>query len=95
MTQADWFEPELNPKVLSFAEHYGTVILPTRPAMPRHKGKVEAGVKYVQSNGLAGREFRSLSAQNLYLTNWEQTIADTRIHGTTRQQVRALFWWKT
>jgi transposase len=91
VTQADWFDPELNPKVLSFAEHYGTVILPTRPAMPRHKGKVEAGVKYVQSNGLAGREFTSLGAQNLFLTNWEQTVADTRIHGTTRQQVRALF----
>ena len=91
VTQADWFDPELNPKVLSFAEHYGTVILPTRPAMPRHKGKVEAGVKYVQSNGLAGREFTSLGAQNLFLNNWEQTVADTRIHGTTRQQVRALF----
>jgi transposase len=35
--KVDWFEPELNPKVVSFCEHYGTVILPTKPAMPRHK----------------------------------------------------------
>jgi len=35
--KVDWFEPELNPKVISFCEHYGTVILPTKPAMPRHK----------------------------------------------------------
>jgi len=35
--RCDWFEPELNPKVVSFCEHYGTVILPTKPAMPRHK----------------------------------------------------------
>jgi transposase len=38
--KADWFEPELNPKVVSFCEHYGTVMLPTKPAMPRHKEKV-------------------------------------------------------
>jgi transposase len=38
--KVDWFEPELNPKVVSFCEHYGTIILPTKPAMPRHKEKV-------------------------------------------------------
>jgi len=91
VTKADWFDPDLNPKVVSFSEHYGTVILPAKPGMPRHKGKVEAGVKYVQNNGLKGRQFDSLTAQNLYLTHWEETTADTRIHGTTRQQVRSLF----
>jgi transposase len=85
--KVDWFEPELNPKVVSFCEHYGTVILPTKPAMPRHKGKVEAGVDYVQENALAGKQFESLAAQNLHLAHWESTVADTRIHGTTRQQV--------
>jgi len=30
VTKADWFDPELNPKVRSFAEHYGTTILPTK-----------------------------------------------------------------
>jgi transposase len=89
--KVDWFEPELNPKVVSFCEHYGTVILPTKPAMPRHKGKIEAGIKYVQANGLAGKQFASLGAQNLHLAHWEQTVADTRIHGTTRQQVRPHF----
>ena len=89
--KVDWFEPELNPKVISFCEHYGTVILPTKPAMPRHKGKVEAGVKYVQDNGLAGKQFEGLGAQNRHLAHWEETVADTRIHGTTRQQVRTHF----
>jgi transposase len=89
--KVDWFEPELNPKVVSFCEHYGTVILPTKPAMPRHKGKVEAGVKYVQANGLAGKQFAGLGAQNVHLAHWEETVADTRIHGTTRQQVRTHF----
>ncbi len=30
--------------------------------MPRHKGKIEAGIKYVQANGLAGQQFASLGA---------------------------------
>jgi transposase len=91
VTRADWFEPELNPKVEEFCRHYGTVILPTKPATPRHKGKIEAGVKYVQNNALAGRQFESLAAQNLFLLEWEQHTADTRIHGTTKQQVGKVF----
>jgi transposase len=89
--QADWYDPELNPKLEEFARHYGTVILPTKPAMPRHKGKVEAGVKYAQNNAVKGRSFESLAAQNSYLSDWEKNVADTRIHGTTRQQVGKLF----
>jgi len=89
--QADWYDPDLNPKLEEFARHYGTVILPTKPVPPRHKGKVEAGVKYAQGNAVAGRTFGSLAEQNLFLSEWERTVADTRIHGTTRQQVGKLF----
>jgi len=89
--RADRYDPEINPKLEDFARHYGTVILPTKPAMPRHKGKVEAGVKYAQNNAVKGRSFASLAAQNLFLAQWEKNVADTRIHGTTRQQVGKLF----
>ena len=89
--QADWYDPEINPKLEEFARHYGTVILPTKPAMPRHKGKVESGVKYAQNNAVKGRSFESLTAQNGYLSDWEKNVADTRIHGTTRRQVGSLF----
>jgi transposase len=87
----DWFDPVLNPKLQSFAQHYGTVILPTKPYMPRHKGKVERGIDYVQENGLKGRRFASLEAQNRHLLDWEANIADTRIHGTLKRQVGKLF----
>jgi transposase len=87
VTKADWFDPELNPKVRSFGEHYGVVFWPTRPRTPRHKGKVEKGVDYVQSNALKARRFTSLEEQNAFLLDWELTVADTRIHGTTRRQV--------
>jgi transposase len=87
VSRADWFDPDLNPKVRSFAEYYGFALMPTRPYMPRHKGKVERGVDYVQENALKGRSFASLQEQNAYLRHWEETVADTRVHGTTRQQV--------
>jgi transposase len=89
--QADWYDPDVHPKIQSFCQHYGTVILPTKPRMPRHKGKVERGIGYVQSNALKGRTFGSLAEENQHLLDWEVRIADTRIHGTTRQQVHLLF----
>jgi transposase len=87
----DWFDPELNPKIVAFARHYGTVILPTRPYTPRHKGKIESGVKYVKNNALKGRRFTSLAEVNRFLAHWERSVADTRIHGTTKKHVRTVF----
>jgi transposase len=89
--KADWFEPELNPIVRSFAVHYGTVFLPARPYRPTYKGKVERGIGYVQDNALKGRTFDGLDGQNQFLLEWERTVADTRVHGTIRHQVGKLF----
>jgi transposase len=87
----DWFDPELNPKLRAFANHYGMALLPTRPRTPRHKGKVERSVGYVKSNALKGHVFKSLEEENAHLQTWETTVADTRIHGTTRRQVGKMF----
>jgi len=87
----DWFDPELNPKLRCFADHYGLAILPTRPWTPRHKGKIESGVGYVKKNALQGRSFTSLEEENQCLRRWEETVADTRVHGTTRKQVAKVF----
>ncbi|MCX6996951.1 MAG: IS21 family transposase [Kiritimatiellaeota bacterium] len=91
VSRSDWYEPELTPKVAAFCRHYGTVILPTRPRHPQHKGKVERGVGYVKGNALKGRTFAALAAENAYLQHWEEHIADLRIHGTTREQVGRAF----
>ena len=91
VSQADWYDPELNPKVLDFSRHSGTVILPTKPYMPRHKGKIENNIGYLEDNALRGHAFDSLAAHNEHLRRWEQQVADHRIHGTTRRQVLALF----
>lgn len=89
--KAHWYDPELNPKMLSFAEHYGIAILPTRPYTPEHKGKIENGIKYLKNNALKGRSFEGLNQLNAFLLEWEQNTADKRIHGTTRRQVGSHF----
>ena len=65
--KADWRDLQLHPKIQSFCEHYGTVILPTKPYTPRHKGKIERGIDHVNSNALKGRTFSSLVEENVYL----------------------------
>ena len=89
--KADWCDPDFNPKVMSFCRHYGCALLPCRPRTPEHKGKTERGVAYLKGNALRGRTFPSLAAENEFLRHWEKTVADVRIHGTTRQQVSVVF----
>lgn len=89
--RADWADPELNHKLQDFCRHYGTVLLPTKVRTPRHKGKVERAIGYAQDNALKGRTFRTLAEQNTHLAAWERQVADTRLHGTIRQQVQAAF----
>jgi transposase len=88
--KADWADPELNPKLADFARHYGTTVLPCLPRVPEHKGKVESSIKYVK-RALACRKFGSLAELNQWLAHWEKTVADVRIHGTTKRQVAELF----
>jgi transposase len=45
---ACFYEPDLNPTYHDWAEHYGTVVLPTRVRRPRDKAKAEAGVLLVE-----------------------------------------------
>jgi transposase len=89
--KADWYDPELNPKLAEFARYYGVRVMPCRARRPEHKGKVERGVGYVRNNALKGRIFGALAAENAHLLHWESQVADMRIHGTTCKQVRALF----
>ena len=89
--KADWFDPEINPKLADFCRHYRIHVMPCRPRMPQHKGKVERGVSYVRGNALKGRRFKSLAEENLFLSQWEENVADKRIHGTTCKQVAARF----
>ena len=61
------YEPGINLTYQELAEHYDTVILPTRPRRPRDKAKVEVAVQIVQRFVLArlrNRRFFSLHELN-------------------------------
>lgn len=53
---------------------------------PESKGKVEAGVKYVKNNFFYGEEFSSYSDIKTKSLQWLNEVANTRIHGTHKQQ---------
>jgi transposase len=84
-------DPVLGEAYRRMAQHYGFVISPTRPRTPRHKGKVENGVHYVQRNFMAGREFLDIHVANQHLRTWVMERAGTREHGTTHQAPLYLF----
>ena len=86
----DVHDPGLNPVYRDMLTHYGVVALPCRVRHPDRKGKVESGVAYAQRK-LAGLRFDTLAEAQAYLDRWSDGWADTRIHGTTKQQVSAMF----
>src|SRR5215470_14588831 len=89
--QADFYDPTLNPLYRDVLEHYGAVAMPCRIQDPNRKGKVESAVGHAQRTPLRGLRFESLEEAQVYLDRWEAHWADTRIHGTTKRQVAAMF----
>lgn len=87
----DIYDPSLNPLYRDVLAHYGAVALPCRVRDPDRKGKVEAGVAHAQKTPLKGLRFETIEEAQSYLDRWEERWADTRIHGTTKRQVAAMF----
>jgi transposase len=87
----DIYDPAFNPLFAKLLDHYGVIPLPCRRYAPDLKGKVESTVGHTQGTGLKGRRFESIDAQNAHLARWNERWAATRIHGTTKRQVRVMF----
>ncbi len=88
---ADIYDPTLNPLFRDVLAHYGVVAMPCRIQDPDRKGKVESGVGHAKKTPLKGLRFESLEEAQAHLDRWETHWADTRIHGTTKRQVAAMF----
>ncbi len=87
----DVYDPTLNPLYRDVLAHYGAVAVPCRVRHPDRKGKVESGVGHAQKTPLKGLRFETLEQAQAHLDGWERQWADTRIHGTTKRQVAAMF----
>lgn len=87
----DIYDAALNPLYKDLLQHYGVVALPCRVRDPDRKGKVESSVGHAKKTPLKGLRFENLEEAQAYLDHWEERWADTRIHGTTKRQVAAMF----
>ena len=85
VTRACRYEPEIQRTYEELARHYGTVILPARPASPRDKAKVEVGVQIAERWILA--RLRHQTFFTLHALN--QRIAELR-RGAQRPHHAAL-----
>lgn len=86
-------DPVLSEPYRRIARHYGFLVSPNRPRTPRHKGKVESGIKYVKHSFIDGEDIAHMNRQMLNgrLQKWVMQEAGLRDHGTTREQPLARF----
>ena len=96
VTRACYYDPDLNPQYTALASHYDTVVLPTRPAKPQDKAKVEVAVQVVERWILARlrhHQFFSLGELNQAIA---ALLADLnnkpfkKLPGTRRSQFEAM-----
>lgn len=87
----DLYEPGLNPVYASTLAHYAVVADPARVRDPNRKGTVENAIGHTQATALKGRRFETIEEQNAFLEHWEAKWAASRIHGSERRQVQAMF----
>jgi len=74
-----------NPRYLDLSHCYGFSPRACQPYRAQTKGKVESGVKYVRGNFFVGLTFVDLADLNGQALVWLDTVANVRVHGTTRQ----------
>jgi hypothetical protein len=80
-----------NRTLLDFARHYGFLPKACRPYRAKTKGKVERPFRYVREDFFLGSQFRDLEDLNSQLHQWLDTVANVRVHATTRRVVAEHF----
>lgn len=88
---ADRLEPRWNREWLEYAQARGLAVDPARVRSPQDKGRVEAGVKFVQRSFFAGEKFLGIADAQRRADDWCRVRAGMRVHGTTRQQPAVVF----
>lgn len=89
--EADFYEPVVQKDYAAFAAHYGFWAQPCRVYTPTDKGKVESNVNYVKNNCFKGRDFKDIYEATSFCKEWLNTIANVRIHGTTKKVPKDVF----
>ncbi len=80
-----------NRTLLDFAGHYGFLPKPCRPYRAKTKGKVERPFRYIREDFFLGGQFRNLDDLNVQFRQWQNEVANARVHATTRRVVAEHF----
>lgn len=80
-----------NRVLLDFARHNGFLPKACRPYRAKTKGKVERPFRYVREDFFLGGQFRNLDDLNAQFHQWLDTVANVRVHATTRRVVAERF----
>src|SRR6056297_638780 len=80
-----------NAALVALLNHYGAVPRACRPYRAKTKGKVERPFRYIREDFFLGRSFRNLDDLNAQLRHWLDTVANARVHATTRRVVSEAF----
>jgi hypothetical protein len=91
VTRADAVNPVWNRSWLEYSQARGFHTDPARVRSPQDKGRVEAGVKFVQGSFFAGEQFTGLADARARVLTWCTQRAGQRVHGTTRQRPALVF----
>jgi hypothetical protein len=89
--RADAVNPVWNRTWLEYSQARGFHTDPARVRSPQDKGRVEAGVKFVQVSFFAGEQFADLADARARVLTWCTQRAGQRVHGTTRQRPAQVF----
>ena len=91
VVREEYRELTLNERFHQYATGAGFNIRACEGYDPESKGKVEAGVKYVKNNALYGERFANWADLEAYLSEWLETVANVRCHGTTGKAPQAFY----
>jgi len=80
-----------NRALIDLARHYGFHPRACQPYRAKTKGKVERPFRYIREDFFLARSFRHLDDLNGQLRHWLDSVANPRIHATTRRVVNEAF----
>jgi len=80
-----------NRGLVDLARHFGFHPKACRPYRAKTKGKVERPFRYIREDFFLARVFRNLDDLNAQLRQWLDSVANVRVHATTRRVVSEAF----
>ena len=91
VNMAHWYDPDVNPAFVDFANHWGFAVIPARPNRPRDKAGNESGIGVIQRQffqEVRDRTFYSLGELNEVFREYIERLNNTVMKdwGVTRAE---------